>query len=75
MGAWLCDQEQLIATLHRHWPFLKTVLKEQYVVLTDEDLDFREGQEDEFLTRLERKTCRPRREFEEIILAEENHFA
>jgi hypothetical protein len=64
----------LAAALHRHWPLLKSVLKEQYVVLTDEDLLYCEGQEDDFFLHLERKTGRPRREFEQIIVAEEGQF-
>ena len=69
------SQELLTGLLHHHWPLLKTVLKEHYLVLTDDDLMFSEGHEDELLDRLERKTCRPRREFEELILAEGGQFS
>jgi hypothetical protein len=69
------DRKMLGAALHDHWPFLKTELKERYLVLTDDDLAYAEGQEDELLDRLERRTCRPRREFEELILAQSAHFS
>jgi len=55
--------------LHRHWPQLKIILKEQYLVLTDDDLTLpHEGAEEFFLTHLERKTGRHRTEFEHLIL-------
>ena len=60
-------KDQLSETLQRHWPFFKTVFKEQYMVLTDDDLTYTAGHEEEFLEHLERKTCRPRDEFEKLI--------
>lgn len=69
-----CGMELLATALHRHWPFLKAMLKEHYLVLTDDDLSYSEGREEEFLDHLERKTCRARREFAELILAESGHL-
>ena len=69
------SQDLLNGLLHHHWPLLKAVLKEQYLVLTDDDLLYCEGREDEFLDHLERKTCRPRREFEELILTQGGQFS
>jgi transposase-like protein len=63
-----CDRKILLTTLRLHWPFLKTELKEQYIILTDEDLNYVEGQEDEFLDHLEKKACLPRLEFETFIV-------
>jgi len=57
----------LSETLQHHWPFFKAVFKEQYMVLTDDDLAYTAGHEDEFLEHLERITCRPRDEFERLI--------
>ncbi len=65
----------LVAVLQQHWPFLKTELKERYLVLTDDDLAYCEGREDELLEHLERRTCRPRQEFEELILTQSGHFS
>jgi len=64
------NKETLADILQLHWPFLKDVLKEQYLVLTDDDLLlYSAGREDEFFEHLERKTCRPREEFEKLIFS------
>jgi hypothetical protein len=57
--------------LKQHWPLIKATFKEQYVVLTDDDLDYDEGREDELLERLEQKIGRPRDEFIELIMLAE----
>ncbi|HTB63446.1 MAG TPA: hypothetical protein VK737_07640 [Opitutales bacterium] len=66
---WDGGHEWLAAALHRHWPFFKSLFKEHYLILTDEDLHLEKGHEDEFLEHLERATCRPRQEIVELIAA------
>jgi len=61
------DFAVIVEACQHHWPTLKSVLKEQYLVLTDDDLAYIEGREHELLERLERKTGRPRDEFENLI--------
>ncbi len=64
-------KELLSETLQRHWPFFKNVFKEQYMVLTDDDLTYSAGHEDELLEHLEQKTCHPRAEFEKLIATQD----
>jgi hypothetical protein len=71
---WEGGEEWLAAALQRHWPYFKTLFKEQYLVLTDEDLVCESGHENEFLEHLERATCRPRQEFVELIAAQADQF-
>jgi uncharacterized protein YjbJ (UPF0337 family) len=49
------------------WSELKDKLKQQYAQLTDEDLMFAEGKEDELLARLEKKTGKPQEEISDTI--------
>jgi len=62
------NEEQLAAALKQHWRLIKTVLKEQYLALTDEDLHYVEGDELQLLEHLEKKTGRDRNEFFRLIL-------
>lgn len=39
-----------------NWNVIKGKLKQKYANLTDDDLVYREGQEDEFLGRIQKKT-------------------
>ncbi len=61
----------LSEVLKHHWPLIKATIKENYVVLTDDDLDYCEGAEEELLERLEHKIGRPREEFIELMLLTE----
>ncbi|MDY0344840.1 MAG: CsbD family protein [Lentimicrobium sp.] len=45
-----------------NWNVLKGKLKQKYGELTDDDLTFAEGKEDELLGRLQNKTGRARQE-------------
>ena len=49
------------------WDELKGKLKQKYAKLTDDDLLFEEGKEDQLLGRLEKKIGRKKEEITEII--------
>ena len=49
------------------WGELKGKLKKQFATLTDNDLLYEEGKEDELYGRLQKKLGRSREEVEEII--------
>ena len=49
------------------WNVIKGKLKQQYAELTDDDLTFVEGKEDELLGRLQKKTGKAREELIEEI--------
>lgn len=53
--------------MQEHWPAIRDVFKEQYLALTDDDLAYTAGHEAELLEHLERKTGRPREEFEKLV--------
>jgi uncharacterized protein YjbJ (UPF0337 family) len=50
-----------------NWNIAKGKLKQKYADLTDDDLEYVEGREDELLGRLQRKTGRKREEIEKFI--------
>lgn len=50
-----------------NWNELKGKLKQKYADLTDDDLLFAEGKEDELLGRLEKKLGKKKDELEKII--------
>ena len=50
-----------------NWNIIKGKLKQQYADLTDDDLKFVEGKEDELLGRLQKKTGESREEILESI--------
>lgn len=49
------------------WKVIKGKLKQQYADLTDDDLLFAEGKEDEMLGRLEKKTGKTKEEIRDYI--------
>jgi uncharacterized protein YjbJ (UPF0337 family) len=49
------------------WNETKGKLKQQYADLTDDDLLFAEGKEDEFLGRLQKKTGKSKEELRDAI--------
>lgn len=62
-----CETIPLTEVLQQHWPVIRDVFKEQYLALTDDDLEYCEGREDELFERLAQKIGRPREEFEQLI--------
>jgi uncharacterized protein YjbJ (UPF0337 family) len=50
-----------------HWNVIKGKLKQKYADLTDDDLMYVEGREEELLGRLQRKLCRTEEELWEEI--------
>jgi uncharacterized protein YjbJ (UPF0337 family) len=53
--------------LKGNWNELKGKLKQQYADLTDDDLTYSEGKEDELLGRLQKKTGRTRDELKKQL--------
>lgn len=49
------------------WEILKGKLKQKYANLTDDDLKYVEGREDETLGRIEKKLGKSRQEVERLI--------
>ncbi len=50
-----------------NWNEIKGKLKQKYSVLTDDDLLYIEGQEDELIGRLQQKLSKERKELEEEL--------
>ncbi len=50
-----------------NWNIVKGKLKQQYGDLTDNDLTYAEGQEEEFLGRLQRKTGETKQSLKDFI--------
>ncbi len=50
-----------------NWAEIKGKLKQKYATLTDDDLLFKEGKEDELYARLEKKIGRTEEEIRELI--------
>lgn len=50
-----------------NWNVIKGKLKQEYGELTDGDLVYREGQEDELLGRIQRKTGKSKEQLKEFI--------
>jgi len=50
-----------------NWNIVKGKLKQQYADLTDDDLQYVEGQEDELLSRIQRRTGRTKDEVKKFI--------
>jgi uncharacterized protein YjbJ (UPF0337 family) len=50
-----------------NWDMIKGKLKQKYANLTDDDLMYTEGREDETLGRIEKKLGKSRQELEKII--------
>ncbi|MEK7253303.1 MAG: CsbD family protein [Bacteroidota bacterium] len=53
--------------LKGNWNMVKGKLKQQYGDLTDDDLTYTEGKEDEWLGRLQRKTGRTKEDLKRWI--------
>ena len=53
--------------LERSWDEVKEDLKENNIYLTDEDLDYTPGQEDQLLERLAKKMNKPEAEIKALI--------
>jgi uncharacterized protein YjbJ (UPF0337 family) len=53
--------------LEKPWKFVKEKLMEHNTKLTDEDLNYEEGKEDELLERLSKKMGRSKQEIKEWI--------
>ena len=49
------------------WEEVREKLKETNINLTDEDLDYEPGKEDELLERLQQKINKPKKEIRELI--------
>ena len=50
-----------------NWNIIKGKLKEEYAELTDQDLLYHEGQEDQLLGRIQKKTGRTKEEIKNWI--------
>jgi len=53
--------------LERPWEDVKEDLKENNIYLTDEDLDYQPGEEDQLLERLEKKMNKSKAEIKALI--------
>ncbi len=53
--------------LKGNWNIIKGKLKQQYGELTDDDLTYVEGQEDELIGRIQKKTGRAKDEIKNFI--------
>ena len=53
--------------LKGNWNIVKGKLKQNYAELTDDDLTYSEGQEDELLGRIQRKTGKAKSEIQDFI--------
>jgi uncharacterized protein YjbJ (UPF0337 family) len=53
--------------LQGNWNLVKGKLKKEYASLTDDDLKYAEGQEDEFLGRIQQKTGKTKQEIKDFI--------
>ncbi|RME96192.1 MAG: CsbD family protein [Bacteroidetes bacterium] len=53
--------------LKGNWNQIKGELKQQYAELTDDDLTYAEGQEDELLGRLQEKLGKTKEEIKDMI--------
>ncbi len=50
-----------------NWNVLKGKVKQNYAELTDDDLKYEEGQEDELLGRIQKKTGKTKEQVKEFI--------
>lgn len=53
--------------LKGNWNVIKGSLKQEYAELTDDDLSYQEGQEDELLGRIQKKIGKTKDEVKEFI--------
>lgn len=59
--------DSLTLKIKGNWNQIKGSLKQTYAQLTDDDLEYREGKEDEFLGRLQEKTGETKAKIKELI--------
>jgi uncharacterized protein YjbJ (UPF0337 family) len=59
--------EKTALHLHAPWPEVKEKLKENDVSLTDDDLAYEDGKEDELLNRLQRKLHKSKEQIKDYI--------
>lgn len=57
-----------MAELRENWSEIKEKLKQKFGMLTESDLLFNQGKQDEMLTRLQTKLGRTKAEIQKIIL-------
>ena len=57
-------------TLKGNWDVAKGKLKQKYARLTDDDLTYVAGREEELLGRIQKKTGRTRQEIEKFLIEE-----
>ncbi|RKQ49300.1 uncharacterized protein YjbJ (UPF0337 family) [Roseivirga pacifica] len=53
--------------LKGNWNIVKGKLKQEYAELTDDDLKFEEGQEDELLGQIQKKTGKAKSQIKDFI--------
>jgi uncharacterized protein YjbJ (UPF0337 family) len=53
--------------LKGHWNILKGKLKQQFANLTDDDLQYVEGKEEELIGRIQKRTGKTREELERVL--------
>lgn len=58
------------ATIREHWNITKGKLKRQFAQLTDDDLVYTEGQEDELIERIQKRTGHPEAEIRSFLCDE-----
>lgn len=61
--------EKLQIKLNAPWPDVKELMKENNIELTDEDLEYEPGKEEEFLERLQKKMGKSKEYIKELIEA------
>ena len=64
-----------IQTLKENWLFAIGRLKAKYAILTDADLDYHEGHEDELISRIQNRTGARRDEIERFFEDEHSFHA
>jgi uncharacterized protein YjbJ (UPF0337 family) len=58
-----------IPTSSKNWTEQKPLLKSKFPVLTDSDLQFKEGKKDEMMTSIQKKIGKTKEELQSIIAA------
>lgn len=63
------NQTELMSTLHikGNWNLIKGMLKQKWAKLTDDDLRFIDGKEDELIGRIQKRTGETREEIEKVV--------
>ncbi len=58
---------ELALKIKGNWNLIKGKLKQQYAELTDDDLAYQEGKEDELFGRIQKKTGKSKEELKKFI--------